>query len=213
MARGRRPVGLFKYDNIEKRDKNFMYLNLKSSNCYNCNFSGSNFDFVSFRGAHFKKCSFQQCTFNGAEFIGSNLKESKFKGAQFENTIFEGVNLDGVNFQEAEFKNTIFVGTDVEKAKNLDHGDPGIRIFDEMPELEISDNLKKAVEDIMENQFVKKSRVFDTKEGNISPITIMLLLENFHEESLIKRLEIIKDQIDRDFHTLSYVIRFLEKAQ
>lgn len=142
MARGKRPVGLFKYDNIEKTEKNFMYLNLKSSNCYNCNFSKSKFDFVSFRGAHFKKCSFKECSFKGAEFIGSNLKGSKFKKAIFENAIFEGANLDDVNFEDATYINTIFVDCNVEDAKNFDFGNEGIRIYDEMPEIQISEELK-----------------------------------------------------------------------
>ena len=212
MARGKRQVGLFKYDNIEKKDKNFMYLNLKRSNCYNCNFSGSNFDYVSFRGAHFKKCSFQKCTFRGAEFIGTNLKSCKFKGALFENTVFEGVNLEGVNFSEAEFKNVIFVDSNVESATNFDFSHDGIRIYDEMPELNMSEELTTAIKNFMENEFVKKSRVFDTKDGDINPITIMILLENFHEDSLIRRLDNVKDQIDKDFYTLSYILKLLEKV-
>ena len=32
----------FHYNNIEKKDKNFMYKNFKRSNCYNCNFANSN---------------------------------------------------------------------------------------------------------------------------------------------------------------------------
>ena len=43
----------FHYNNIEKKDKNFMYKNFKRSNCYNCNFANSNFNFATFRGAHF----------------------------------------------------------------------------------------------------------------------------------------------------------------
>ena len=44
----------FHYNNVEKKDKNFMYKNFKRSNCYNCNFSNSNFNFATFRGAHLK---------------------------------------------------------------------------------------------------------------------------------------------------------------
>lgn len=47
----------FHYNNIEKKDKIFMYKNFKRSNCYNCNFANSNFNFATFRGAHFKTCS------------------------------------------------------------------------------------------------------------------------------------------------------------
>lgn len=213
MARGQRFRGSFNYNNIEKKDKNFMYQNLKRSNCYNCNFAGSNFDFASFRGAHFKTCSFMKCTFTGAEFVGSNLKNTKFKDALLENTVFDAVNLDGTDFQEAQFKNTIFLNTDFELARNVDFQDPELRIFDKMPEIEVSDNLRNTIKDIEENEFIKKARVFDTKEGDLNLLTVMILLENFEEDRLIRGLNAVKAEIDRDFHTLSYIIRLIQKVE
>lgn len=211
MAINRSAPENFNYDNAEKSNKNFMYKNLKRSNCYNCNFSGSNFNYTSLRGAHLKKCNFFKCTFKEAEFIGSNLKGCKFREAKFEHTIFEGANLDGVDFNNATFINTIFVGCDLSKAKNLKKSD--IRIFDEMPELSISEEVRIATESAMENQFIKKSRIFDTKDGEINPLTLMILSENFNEDTLIKGLNYIKTAVNRDFHTLSYIIRLIENME
>ena len=70
-----------KYNKVQKMNKNFMYQDLKRSNCYNSDFSNSNFNFTSLRGAHFKSCNFYGCTFTFAEFIGSNLKKSRFTKA------------------------------------------------------------------------------------------------------------------------------------
>lgn len=210
MARNSREEG-FHYNNTEKKDKNFMYSNLKRSNCYNCNFAGSNFDYVSFRGAHFKNCSFLNCSFKGAEFVGANLKGSKFKEAHFEDTIFEGVKLDGVNFKDAKFKNTIFVGCDLKSIKNLHVNDKEIRVFEKMPEIEISEELREATLNVMKNECVKKARIFDTKEGKLNLITLMILLENFDEKELIDGLNNIQSELDKDFHTLSYIIKYLKK--
>ena len=200
----------FYYDNAEKTNKNFIYKNLRRSKCYNCNFSCSNFDYANLRGAHFKKCNFFRCSFKGAEFVGSNLKGCKFKEAKFEDTIFEEVNLDGVDFSDAKFKNTIFLDCDTTKAKNLNENTKGIRIFDEVPELEISEDLENIVTSLMDNQYIKKSRVFDTKDGNINKLTLLRLSEIFDEETLIEGFHYIKYEIDRDFYTLSYVIRLIE---
>jgi hypothetical protein len=205
--------GNFNYNNIEKIGKNFMYANLKRSNCYNCEFSKSNFDYVSFRGAHFKSCDFFQCSFKWAEFIGTNLKGSDFKSAVFENAIFESVNLDGTNFKDAKFENTIFLSTDVSKAKNLNIKNPGIRIYNEMPQIEISEELKIAAQNAMNNKFVKDARVLDTKDGTLNLLNIMILLENFDEETLIKGLNIIQVQLDRSFYTLSYLIKFMQNCK
>ena len=210
MAINRSAPENFYYDNAEKTNKNFIYKNLNRSKCYNCNFSNSNFDYASLRWAHFKKCNFFRCSFKGAEFIGSNLKGCKFKEAKFEDTVFEGANLDAADFVDAKFKNTIFVDCDITKAKNLNLNDRNIRIFDVMPEFEINENLEKIVLSSMENQFIKKSRVFDTKEGTINTLTLMILSEKFNEETLLEGLHYIKHEVERDFHTLSYIIRLIE---
>ena len=81
-----------------------------------------------------------------------------------------------------------------------------------MPEINISSELEEALKNLMENKFVKNSRIFDTKEGNINTLTLMILKENFSEEELIKGFNEIKLQIDRDFYTISYVIRLINKV-
>ena len=213
MARNQSVSGNFNYNNIEKKNKNFMYKNLQRSNCYNCDSSNSNFDYVSFRGAHFKACDFFGGTFRWAEFIGTNLKDSNFKKAIFENTIFDSVNLDGANFKDAEFKNTILLSTNAEKTINLDLKNTNIKIFNEIPQLEISEELEKAVKNIMKNDYIKKARVFDTKEGKLNILSLIILLDNFDELTLIKGLNIIEVQLDRAFYTLSYIIKLIKNYQ
>ena len=210
MAKNQKPKVNFNYENIEKKDKNFMYQNLERSNCYNCNFSGSNFDYVNFRGAHFKSCSFLKCSFKFAEFIGSNFKKSNFKNAQFENTIFDSVRLDNVDFKDAKFINTIFVSTDLSKVKNLNINNPEIRVYNEMPEINISKELKNATLKALNNKYIKSSRVLDTRDGNINFLSLMVLSENFNEEDLIKGLNLLSNELDKDFYTLSYLIKYIK---
>ena len=203
----------FSYKNAIKTNKNFIYKDLRRSHCYDCDFSNSNFNFTSFRGAHFKSCNFYGASFKAAEFVGANLKKSKFRKARFEDVIFEGVNLEGADFEGAVFRNTIFVGTDVSKAKNLNTISVNIKVYDEMPSLEISKALKTAIQEVMENKYVKTSRVLDTKDGSINTLSIMRLLEQFEEKTLIKGLGLMKGKIDNDFCTLSYLIKFLAKHE
>lgn len=210
MAINKSKNGNFFYTNADKSNKNFMYSNLTRANCYNCNFSNSHFEFASLRGAHFKKCNFYRGNFKGAEFIGSNLKGSKFKEAKFEDTVFEGANLNGADFGNAKFKNTIFVDCNLNSAKNLDINDKNIRIYETMPKLNISEEIQSLAEKAMENEFIKKSRVLDTKDGNLNGLSFMILSEKFDEPTLIEGMHYIKLEIDKDFHTLSYIIRLIE---
>ena len=201
----------FNYNKAQKTNKNFMYKDLRRANCYNSDFSGSNFNYASFRGAHFKSCDFFECSFEWAEFIASNLKKSKFKKTTFKDVVFEAVNLDGADFTGAKFENVIFLDTDISKAVNLKFKDDQVTILEEMPVLEISEKLESAIKLAMTNEFIKKSRVLDTKDGAINAISVMRLLENFKEKALIEGLNIAYDRIDKDFCTLSYIIKSLER--
>ncbi|MEG2892871.1 MAG: pentapeptide repeat-containing protein [Clostridium sp.] len=200
----------FKYNNIEKKNKNFMYNNLKRSNCYNCDFTGSNFNYVSFRGAHMKSSDFYGCTFKEAEFIGANLKKSKFRAAKFDGTIFEGVNLEGCEFKDAVFKNTIFLNTDLSVASGLNLKAEGIRVFDEMPEVEISPELEGVLTEALSNKIIKDSRTLDDKNGKINPLIVMILLEKFSEKILISGLKRFTGEINKEFCTLSYITRTIQ---
>lgn len=210
MAKNNSVKGNFHFNNAEKTNKNFMYKNLTRSNCYNSSFAGSNFNFVSFRGAHFKSCDFYGCTFSSSEFIGTNLKNSKFRHGKFENTIFEGANLAEVDFRDAVFKNVIFVNCNLNECRNLPFDAENIRVFEEMPELNISEDLKNAIFFAMENEFIKKSRVLDTKDGGINPINLLVLTEKFSEEVLINGFNEMKETIDKDFCTLSYLFKYFK---
>ncbi|MFA6940334.1 MAG: pentapeptide repeat-containing protein [Clostridiaceae bacterium] len=210
MAVNNSSAGNFNYNNIEKKNKNFMYKNLQKSYCYNCDFSGSIFDYGSFRGAHFKTCTFVNCSFKWSEFVGTNLKGSNFNNAVFENTVFDSVKLEEVNFKDAKFNNTIFLCTDVAKAKNLNIKSPGIKIFNEMPQLEINEELTSALINAMKNKYVKASRVLDTKDGGLNLLNVMILLDNFDTAALIKGLNMVQTELDRDFYTLSYIIKFIQ---
>lgn len=210
MAKNRSVQGNFVYNNIEKKGKNFMYKNLERSNCYNSDFSNSSFDYVSFRGAHFKSCNFIKCSFKWAEFIGTNLKDSNFENAIFENAIFDSVNLNGVDFKDAKFINTIFLSTDVTNVKNFNIDESGVKIFNVLPELKISEELQIATENVMKNKYVKAARVLDTKEGGINILNLMKLLENFDEETIIKGFNLLETKLDCDFYTLSYIVKFLK---
>lgn len=210
MIKNKKIDTALKYNKTSKINKNFMYQDLKRSNCYNCDFSKSNFNFTSLRGAHFKSCNFYGCTFKSAEFVGSNLKGSKFTKVKFEDTIFEGAKLENVDFTGATFKNVIFVSTDLSQTINLNYKEDEVKIYEQMPEIEISDNLKNAINKAMENNYIKKSRTLDIKDGGINTISIMILIEKFREKRLVEGLYILSEKIDKDFCTLSYIIKSLQ---
>lgn len=213
MAISKRLNDQIKYSNRKKTNMDFKSKDLRRSNCFGCDFSSSNFDETSFRGAQFKACNFSECTFDSAEIVAANLKKSSFRQVEFENTLFDSVNLEGVDFEGATFKNVIFVSTDMSKAVNLELANQDVKVFDEMPELAISLELKKAVEGLLKNEFVKFARVLDTKDGKISSISLMRLLEKFDEEVLIEGLKKIKKSIDKDFCTLSTIIEAIEACK
>lgn len=210
MITSKRMNNQMNYNHKEKINMDFTSKDLRRSNCFNCDFSGSHFDQTSFRGAQFKGCKFTGCTFNAAELVAVNFKNSSFKQVIFENTLFDSVNLEGANFEGATFKNVIFVATDLSRAVNLELSGQDVKVFDEMPNFDMSKELEKAAKTAMKNEFVKYARVLDTKEGQVSPISIMRLLEEFDEQTLIEGLKMIKNDIDKDFCTLTTIIEAIK---
>lgn len=205
MTTSKRANDQINYKNKQKVGTDFSYKDLRRSNCYNCNFSEAQFNEVSFRGAQFKACKFNEATFVGAELVAANFKNSQFKGAKFEQVIFDSVNLENVDFEGATFKAVIFVNTDVTKALNMDLSGEGVQVFEQMPVLEMSKELQKTVVAAMTNEYIKYARVLDTKEGKVNPISMMLLLQEFEEETLIKGLKHLKKSVNENFSTLGFI--------
>ena len=201
------------YSNRKKLNADFSNKDLKRSNCFSSDFSGSNFSQTSFKGAQFKNCNFSNCNFESAEFVATNLKNSRFISGQFKNVIFDSANLTGVNFDNASFDNTIFINTDVSKALNFDASADGVRVFDELPELNISKKLERTIKASKKNEFIKASGVLDTKTGKINTISILVLLEKFSEEVLISGLSLLQADLNDNFSTLSFLINKINEYQ
>ncbi|MGL4346028.1 MAG: pentapeptide repeat-containing protein [Cellulosilyticaceae bacterium] len=201
------------YKSKQKVGVDFSNKDLRRSNCYNCNFSEAIFNDTSFRGAQFKACKFNEARFDGAELVAANFKNSQFKAATFENVLFDSVNLENVDFEGATFKNVIFIATDLTKAINVTLEGEGVQQFEQMPTLEISEALEKAAASAMANEYIKYARVLDTKDGKVSPISMMLLLNQFDEETLIKGLKCLKNRVTKDFSTLKFIVETLKGYQ
>jgi len=200
------------YSNRKKLNADFSKKDLKRSNCYNTNFTGSDFSFSSLKGAQFKNCNFSECKFDASEFVATNLRNSKFTNVALKNVIMDSVNLDGVNFENATFDNVIISNCDITKAINLDTTTEGIRFFETTPSLAISERLERAIRSCKKNEYIKKSGVLDTKEGEINSLSVLLLLEVFSEEILISSLSKLKTSIDENFCTLSSFINMINEA-
>lgn len=213
MAESKRINDQISYRNRKKVQQDFEGKDLRRSNCYNCDFTESNFNHVSFRGAQFKSCTFNQSTFDSAEVVAANMKNSRFKGVKFTNTIFDNTNLENADFEGATFENVIFVQTDLSQALHLDLENQDVQVFDERPEIEISERLEKAVKAAMTNEYIKYARVLDTKEGTINAVSMMILLERFSEEALVKGMSMLKKNVKSDFATLSVLFDLLESYE
>lgn len=198
-------------NNVDKKDKNFMYQNLQKSKCFKCSFDRSSFDYVNFRGAHLKSCSFNNGSFIGTELVGTNIKDSSFRNAVFQDAVFEGAKLDGVDFKGASLSGTYFVGCSFNEVKGLNFGSLDIKVLNEMPKLELSESLLEAFELLMKNAFVAKARVLDTKEKTLNTISVLRLLDLFTEAEIVENAAALSASLDREFFTLSYLMRALQK--
>lgn len=202
----------FSYKNNGREDRNFLYKNFEKSNSYNVRFTRSNFSYVNFYKSIMKYCGFNDATFVGSEFKHANLRGSRFKGATFKDVVFIDTKLDKAVFSGASFEDVYFIGTSVRRARGLPVNTPGITVLNEMPKLEISDQLKGAISNAVRNPFIMESEVLVLKKKKrINTINIERLLKEFSEEQLIIGLELAKAKVNKKFHTLSYITSFIKK--
>lgn len=202
----------FSYKGEERTDRNFLYKDFNKSDSIHSRFTRSNFSFVNFNKASMKYCGFNGATFVGSEFKHAKLTGSRFNGAVFKDTLFYHTKLERASFHGATFDNVIFFGTSIRNVRGLSPDTPGIRIIITPPKLELSKDLKEAIDLALCNVHIKESETLRfRKQQRDNTINLMLLQERFAEADLIHGLKIARNKINKGFHTLSYLIGFIKR--
>lgn len=199
------------YRNEQRQKRSFRYKDFSYSDSYNTRFTCSEFSCVNFDHASMKYCGFNGALFDEAEFKFAKLNGSRFKGAVFKNTLFYQTKLDKVLFSEATFENTIFVGSSIKKARGIKKSTPGVQFFDKIPAVEISPSLKSAIDQALHNRYIRRSEVLVTgRRGLPNHLNIFRLLQRFSEDAIVAGLAEAREDIKRDFSTLSYITRYMK---
>ena len=148
------------------------------------------------------------------DFVGTNLRGSNFKNAIFKECIFVAAVLDKVNFKDALFENCYFVGSGVKTAKHFPAKNKGIIILNSMPAQEcVSDDLRRVIERLRENDVIRHSNTLHGKGGKINTLTVMILEKEYTEEELIRYLPLLPKYITSQFYTISYLKVMLKKIK
>ncbi|OIJ22029.1 hypothetical protein BKP45_04955 [Anaerobacillus alkalidiazotrophicus] len=211
MGRNKLSKGKFNYINMDRRNRNYMYKNFYKSISHGTNFSGSNFNFASLRAAKFTVCSFYKANFYWTEFIGTNIKRSNFESAYFENVTFNSVSFERVNFENAIFKNVKFLNVGLKGVKNFRIEDHDITILNDMPNIVVNQTLNDLIDDLRKNDYIRRSKVLHLKKNRINTLNISILLEYFTDEELIIGLKLAGEKLNKNFSTVSYLIKFIQK--
>nr|WP_279287011.1 pentapeptide repeat-containing protein [Heliobacterium chlorum] len=191
--------------------RKYLYKYFCKSRSFKANFSESQFCHVNFRGAIMTACVFKKCNFYGVEFLGTNLRKSNFEGSHFKNTMFVGALLDKCKLRGCTFENVLFVNTNLDDVKSLNKETPGVTILSEYPKLDISIELKSALDELKSNNNITKCRVLHLSGNRYNNLNINMLLDKYSEKDLIGGLKSLKE-IKKDICTLSCLIKNLNSA-
>jgi hypothetical protein len=78
--------------------------------------------------------------------------------------------------------------------------------------MSIDDSLKKSIEDFINNKYIKNSQVLVfNKKHALNLVNILKLKEKFLQAELIFGLKTAQETISKDFYTLSYLVRFIQR--
>lgn len=192
--------------------RKFMFQYYCKSRMFKVAFNGSSFLHVNFRGSIITYCSFKRCTFDGAEFLGTNLRKSNFEGSSFQNCVFVGTLLDGAKFKGCHFNNVVFVNTSSDKAKSFPTDTHGITVFKHYPKMNVSPALAKVLDDGQGNRRIAPYKILHLTTKKYNHLNLKLLLDRYPEPELIRRLQWVISNVDRDICTLSSLKKWLRRA-
>lgn len=204
---------IFSYSNKDKHESKFIYKDFEKTKSYNTSFVDAKFIGTSLRAAKMKFCNFSRCEFQGVDFIGTNLRGSKFINASFQDCIFLTTVLDKTNFKNALFENCYFLGAGIKLAKNFPEKSDGVYVLPSLPaQGRVSAELKQVIEELRENDIIRRSRTLHLKKGRVNTLSLMILEKEYTEKELLKYLPILPKLVSTQFYTVSYLKELLKKA-
>lgn len=212
MARNKKNQNAFSYINHDTANRNFINKNFNKTHSYHSNFFQTKFTNTSFIGASFKWCNFTGVTFQssllrGVLFRGGSLRYAKFSECIINACEFERCNLEGVTFNKCYIVNSNKLTNSLINSQLID-----TKIFHAFPSPDdFNPQLIESIQKLRENDFLRRSSVLHRKLNKIDTITLTYLLDHFEEQFLVNQLPSVCMNIERDFHTISYIDQLLRK--
>lgn len=210
MARNTK-VLRYSYKSKDVAQGKFFNKNFNKTESYNSNFFETIFRNTSLIGAKFKFCNMNKVVFENCFIQGALFRKCPMIGAQFKNCIIISTEFDRASLKDCLIEDSVVLSSQLGsgfKSSNLINSE----ILDNYyPESDFSDDLLSEIELLRNNEFVRRSSVLHRKKGKLNTVAIKLLLRDFSENYLIKALPLLGSDIQKDFHTLSYLVAMLNK--
>ncbi|EIJ32743.1 pentapeptide repeat-containing protein [Thiothrix nivea] len=204
----------FSYQTHDVRDKSFIFKNFNKSCSYQSNFSNSTFKSTSFIGTKFKFCSFYGSIFEDCLIRGALFRKCNLDNAKFINSI-----ISATNFENPKIKGLKFINCTIISSQRIDYLSKkcdfdNSKILNSYPNInDFSPELIQITESLRDNQFIRKSTTLHRKRGLLDTVSLNILVSEFGEEFLIKKLPRLPQSINNEFHTLSYIQKILQKLR
>jgi hypothetical protein len=204
----------YSYTNHDTRDRKFINKDFNKTDSYHSNFSGTLFQNTSFIDAKFKFCAlygtkFENCFIRGSLFRRCNITNATFRNTIISATVFDRCKLNNCVFDSCKIISSTKLTNFLKEScfRDTDF------FTDYPPETEFNPLLLKISEGLRANDFIRQSTVLHRKIGKLDTVSLKVLVEMFGEEFLIKNLNSLPSLITNQFHTLSYIVRVLQKIQ
>lgn len=204
----------FSYKHFDRRQKNFLYKNFNKSSSFMSNFSETTFENSSFIGTKFKICSFYGAKFDSCLLQGSLFRKCNLTNAIFENTIILSSIFDKTKLKNCKFNNCRILHGKKLKTLIPEKNLVNTLFLEKFPDIKnFNDNLIQIIESLRANDYIRRSGTLHRKKGLLNTISIDILVSQFDELFLIESLPKLLTLITREFHTLSYIQKFLYKIK
>ena len=178
------------------------------ANMHKLCFVGARFYNIKYQASIITECNYRDANIIGVDYFNCNMRRTSFKNAKLKNVVFFNCNLKDVDFTGVTFDDVTFICTNLQKPKNLDLDNPGIRILCTYRPIVMDELAEEKLLAVADNDSIFNARVLHVNKNKLNQWTISLIHEKYGVDGIARLIEILakKEKWNNMYTVFSYIL-------
>lgn len=178
------------------------------ANMHKLCFVGAHFCNVKYQASIVTECNYRDADIIGVDYFNCNMRGTSFKNARLNNVVFFNCNLKDVDFTGTRFDDVTFICTNLQKPKNLNLDNPGIRILRTYKVIALDELIKTRLLTLAQNESIFNAKVLHVNKNKLNQWTIGLIHEKYGVDGITMLSNILckEEKWDNMYTVFSYIL-------